>query len=65
MEGREEHPPDGHDSSHQQVDREEKKSGYAEHAPGEERRKDEAGLLQGPVLGQRHSSMPTGTVAIQ
>lgn len=34
VEGRKEHPPDGHDSAHQHVDGEKKKSGYTEHAPG-------------------------------
>lgn len=34
VEGREEHPPDSHYGSHQHVDGEEKKSGYAEDAPG-------------------------------
>lgn len=33
VEGRKKHPPEGHHSSHQRVDREEKESGHAEHAP--------------------------------
>lgn len=39
VERREEHPPNSHYGSHQHVDGEEKKSGYAEHAPGDREEK--------------------------